>query len=918
MIDSFSQNPKASAFPRNLRYADLKVAGTLRVPSASGYGTRSVPATLLGRSHLSLALSNGTSFVQIFLTICFAAFLPTVAFPADKQNDGLVVETFTSQKKSEQEAESQDPEKPLPKLAEMKVPELAELLQRPPVDWIVLQNDDVLVVKPVEPRPDTLAKLQGKRQELLTKPPPQAVRKVGESREEFERRRTNQQEDYHKQRLRAQYLDVSLPDNVAVSEEQDAAVFQLDIEKIKEVIHHEDLMLRRIDQLLDKGQFQTAFEALIVLERSHKGWPGAKARHERLMFEEARKQAQEQPEAGLAMLEQLHTLNSSYSGLSDELGRTTDRLITSAVKDNDYRRARFFLTRLKDREPKHAVVQRWQKSLQDQATERIRQSEEAARKGDLSQSVRHAEAADRIWPALPQLRSAHTSALSRFPSLKVGVTVLPGKRSRSNPPNLADLRQKKLTQVSLFEADRFQEAAHYRTRYFDVWEPTDLGRQTDFVIRPRFFYWESQPVLTASDIVSALSARLDPASSAYDERFAAYVNSLIVRSPFEFTVYFDRVPARLEAFLAIPVVGDGDAGPAPLPATADAKSSTSPSVYPFHVHEAGEGRVVYRRTVEEPKDVRIRHVTEIVEINYESYEKAIQGLLRGEVCMLPEIPPSYVKPLSDDKQFFVVPYAMPTTHVLQFHPRSPAQKNRELRRALAFAIDRESILKDTILREPGGALGRLVTGPFSSKGSAYNELTQQIAFDRTLAISLATVARSQYEGKLPVLRVVCDPDPVAQEAAAAIVENWRQAGLQATLLSDVSRDSAAEPSKTEDSPWDIAYRRVRMEEPLTELWPFLTLQPTAQVGALTYLPVWLRQELIELDSVSDWNSAANLLRRLQDDLLSEVQLIPLWEIDDSLVVRRKTFQTVPRNPMHPYDDVEQWILQPWYPTDTPR
>ncbi|GIT29374.1 MAG: hypothetical protein Ct9H300mP1_14200 [Planctomycetaceae bacterium] len=40
------------------------------------------------------------------------------------------------------------------------------------------------------------------------------------------------------------------------------------------------------------------------------------------------------------------------------------------------------------------------------------------------------------------------------------------------------------------------------------------------------------------------------------------------------------------------------------------------------------------------------------------------------------------------QQFHFVPYAVPTTHVIQFNPRSKSLRNSELRRALAFAVDR--------------------------------------------------------------------------------------------------------------------------------------------------------------------------------------------------------------------------------------
>src|SRR5690606_26139671 len=47
-------------------------------------------------------------------------------------------------------------EPPLPKLKEMELPSVEELLHGKPTDWIVMVNQDVLIVEPVSPRPGTL------------------------------------------------------------------------------------------------------------------------------------------------------------------------------------------------------------------------------------------------------------------------------------------------------------------------------------------------------------------------------------------------------------------------------------------------------------------------------------------------------------------------------------------------------------------------------------------------------------------------------------------------------------------------------------------------------------------------------------------------------------------------------------------
>ncbi len=846
----------------------------------------------------------------------------------------------------------------LPKLEEMQLPSAADLLQKPPVDWIVLKSGEVLVVNPVHPRPDTIQKLQQEREKLLANPP-RLVRKPGESAAEYEARRRKTLQDYQDRLRRTLRLEVTLPDNVVLSEEEAADYYLLDFNKIDRIIYHEDLVLQRIDKLIDEGRLQTAYELLLVLERTAPGWPGSKQRWMKLSFAEAQKRAKKDAEGALLLLEQVHDEDPTFPGLQQELGRLFDGLIAQAVKQHDYRRARFFIQRLKRREPSHEVVVRWERRLQERAAELVSQAEEASRAGRHAEAAYLVEQAAWVWPLHTRVRTAYRRLAGRYPILRVGVVVLPGRRKDFPLPTRADERARQLTQLRLFTVDRFEEAAHYRTRFFDSWEPTDLGRQTRFLLRPRPAYWESQPRLSASDIVASLSKRLVPHSPQYDERLASYVSSLVVRSPSEFAVYFRRVPARLEALFALPAPvqsvweaptanvvpaprGLADAADArPRPGGADdggearsgpaatlvavsrttsadqnpSSRSADRTTFPFYLFRRTDDEVVYRRTVPEPDDVPRRHVAEIVEKKYSSYREAVRGLVRGEVSLLPEVPFQYVQPLRDTKDYFILRYAVPTTHVVQIHPRSWLQKSRAFRRALIYGADRERILKEVVLQgqEQGG---RVVTGVVPSNSSAYNKVIQPFPYNRILAVALATVGVNQLGGKVPPLRMVCDPDPICRQAAARLVENWQQAGIQVELVEDAVPDEPDPTDPDAPAPWDLAYRRVRMTEPWVQLWPFLVLRQTAEVGSLMKLPVWLRQKIIALDNVSDWPSAVQLLQELQKDLYSQVLYIPLWEVDEVLVVR-KNIQGVPVRPVGVYQNVERWQVEPWYPTKLP-
>ena len=108
-----------------------------------------------------------------------------------------------------------------------------------------------------------------------------------------------------------------------------------------------------------------------------------------------------------------------------------------------------------------------------------------------------------------------------------------------------------------------------------------------------------------------------------------------------------------------------------------------------------------------------------------------------------------------------------------------------------------------------------------------------------------------------------------------------------------------------------------MEEPLVELWPFLTVDAGPRLESIRHLPDWMREEILGLDNAADWKSAVNRLQQLQAHLYAEVECIPLWEVDDTLILRKNIRDFPAVKFVHTYQDVERWIVQPWFAEDEP-
>jgi ABC-type transport system substrate-binding protein len=755
----------------------------------------------------------------------------------------------------------------------------------------------VLEVEPVYPRPGTLEDIK----ERIAK----VMRKAGDPPES---------ESAKRKRLAMEYLPITLMEG----EERD---YKLHRQFISEIRYYEDLMLKRVDQLLDDRKVRQAYELLTALEERQQSWPGVGSRKERLLFIEAAVRLDErQPQHALALLEALFERNREYNGLEAEFGKVGDRLISTAVDADDPRAARYFIRRVSRRYPNHRMVRDWTARLTQKTRELLEKAVAAERGGEIEAALDVAEQATRVWPELPEMVPVYNRLAGRYQRLRVGVVDLPRSAAETAPVLLAEAarRRRQLTETALFEPARFEnKMVRYETHFFSDWEPTDLGHSVLFRLRPWRAAGESQPLITAASLAGTLRHRLEPLAPWYDARFAAAIESLEVRSPFELLVRFQQVPLRPEALFAFvpPPASAKETSAADDAAGAAAIDLPAPAAtFPFELQTADDRHAVYRRTIPEPEKTGDRHVAEIIEVRYDSHEKVIQGLLRGEVSFVPHVPASAVRAITGRAEFFNQKYALPTTHILQFNPQCRALSARTLRRALVYALDRRRILEEVFLHETAGKLGRQTSAPWATASYAYNRRREcePHKFDPALAFSLAKSAEKELGSKLPVLRLVSSAEPEVQAAVGRLVEQWSAAGIEvkpATATAAALADGGADD-------WDILYRTESIAEPLVELWQFLSLTPSTETGALGHLPTWLRQELLDLDRVGDWESATRLLHRLHKQFWAEVHLIPLWEIDDVMVYRLHV-RGVPRGPVGPYQKIEQWKIEPWYSRESP-
>lgn len=775
-------------------------------------------------------------------------------------------------------------EAPLPKLVDLRTPSVEELLHGKPVDWLVLLNQDVIFVEPVKPRPDTLAILKQKYEETLKIPP--TILPVDEKLVKLQE---------------LQRIQVTLLDR---SEDPEYVIETRFLEKI---IYFEDHLLKRVTLLLDNRDFATAYELLMYVDRRQRGWPGFDDHYQRFLFLETGHWANVgQFERALVQAEHLFAIKPDYPELSRLFGRITDGLLTQSIAEEDYRGARHFLARLKRIDPAHPTGEKWTNTLIDQTRQLVQQARAAQQDQQHRSASLLIDQAARIWPDLPELRAAHRELIDRYQILRVGFV-----QSADVPPaiaaypyeNRADHRHRRLCEMPLFEPERVQDGlVQFRSRFIESWEPGNLGRDIDFRVQLRRAAWESRPVLTSGEIVTSLAAALDPRSPEFDGRWEREVRSLSSSSPETWRLQLSRIPLRIESRLRRDVAltpqtlaWSGDLQPA---------AAEAPHQQRFFRVADEPHAVVFQRTRTQPPSPEPWHLAEIQEIAYPNWERTLQALLRGEIDFIPNIDPTDLSALSADSRFFVIPLALPQTHLIQVHTGSILAKNASLRRALLHALDRNKLLREQILLNSVPETGRLTIGPVAQNLSAYNSLLRQPEYDPIRAAALVATARKQFEGQLPVFKIAAPDDPAILRVLPEMQAQWKRVGLTVEVVT--------EPGQT----WDLAYRTLQFTEPTDDLWTLLHPTGSSDWADLAVYPHWLRERLWELEQTIDWTAAERLLHEIQAEFLVEARWLPLWEVDEHLLARRR-MGGLPNRPMHPYHNVERWTLQSWYPTETP-
>lgn len=660
------------------------------------------------------------------------------------------------------------------------------------------------------------------------------------------------------------------------------AVAWADIQSVK---LFEELLLEQAAALVQQARFDEAFRYYQVLESRFGNFPGVAAAVQEALFREADWWRQQGNfSQALALLFELHGRNPAFPGLQELLGSVAASQLAPLVESNRAEAAQNLLSEWSRRYPDDQRLVEWQQRLSERAQAALAQAQECAGREQWFEARTQAIRALTWQPDLAAARELLAQATAQYPTVGVGVVQSAGYVGPWPVPSWADRRIARLIARALCEPIAADAGSlRYASPLGDMKTESD---RLVFTLNPSLAWNDGQRV-TAADLARGMM--LDQYGAApgwkwvftHAEATAENVLTLHLRSPH----------AAPHGFLDVPLVHQAPAGspPALQPGTA--------GLGPF-IWQSSEGeldRFVRNPAWPWPSDAGPR---EIVERRFGSIDSALQALRRGEVLLVDRIRPRDAARLAQLDDVKAAAYALPSLHLLLFHPHRPHTQQELFRRALAHATSREAALAHLASGAPEGAMVPLRNAfPLGTPGA---EETAIHPYDPALAAALFAACQQGKERARLVL--AHPPTATAREACVILATQWALAGHgpDVQLLELPSSAKAPQPP----TEFDILYLEWPGMDALAGGVQLCALEPLAQLGG----PL-LARAAAALAQSADAAAARRAVATIVRAMHARTLVIPLWQTTEYLA-HHQSLSGLPETPVATYEGVENWRIAP--------
>lgn len=710
----------------------------------------------------------------------------------------------------------------------------------------------------------------------------------------------------------------------------------------------EQMLLAESERLTAEGKFAEAFDYLAFLTTNYPQLPGLEQALQAHLWREASTAyaANKRQEAWPALVA-LYERNAKYPRLVNAVQAVSDDLIAERIKAGDYAGARLLVEALARSFPQLGLanIARWQGQFKTDADVHLARAREAFAAQDYSEARTAVAAARSIMPDIPGGVELWREIQSTSPEIRVGVTELADAGVMAKTPTWAVARVSDLVNPRLVEMVDFgAEGGVYQSRWSDL-KASDDGLQTTISLTPEALQRGLRPNELALSLVEMADVNSDRAAA----DFAALAAGVTLANGRDVEVLWRRPHVRPESFLQIPLRWLATASEAPglwfdaQPAKRDVAERPFERTGPQTAAD-GEPRLV-------------------VETLFADDEASLEALMRGDVDVIDRVPPWQLARVANAPNVAVVPYRLPTVHVLIPNQANPLLELREFRRALNYGIDAESIVRDIFLGGETRAGFRTLSGPFPAGvalndpgGYAYNPELAARPYEPRLAALLAGVARTtlakreeekkKAEAAAKAKELAAKEPAAKPEGEAAKEPEPPQsandtAANSATLPADEAAEKPAPPppaplllahasdpvaklacqsikiqldqigipvklaefkgsSPPADLNYDLLYAELAVWEPIHDARRLLSSNGVA--GRASAL---MAAALDQLDRAENWNQARDQLREIHRIAHYDLPLIPLWQTVNHFA-HRKSLGGVEANPVTLYQDLPKW------------
>ncbi|HEY2146708.1 MAG TPA: ABC transporter substrate-binding protein, partial [Pirellulales bacterium] len=561
--------------------------------------------------------------------------------------------------------------------------------------------------------------------------------------------------------------------------------------------------------------------------------------------------------------------------------------------------------RLKDRAAPLATT--WNDKLRAKAVALVAEAKQHVQSNHHDLARREVRLALAAWPETVEAGALAAEIQLKHPEIVVGVSALaPGNLPTTSAGAFQAWETRRVSRLlarSIVEVERIGPQGPVYTSPLAKITRGDNGRRVFLDVNPEI-RWSSpggnssERPLSAAEFAAAIIERGDRASPLYRPEWRDLVANLVVDEPRKLRIELKHRAAHFEHLLNVPIAGD-DAWTVARP--------SSVSLGPYRI-ESTDDKETRFEAVDGYFAAAPKQPKQIVERLYPDVASALAALRRGEITVVDRIGPWEAAALSGSEKLVVEPCGPPSLHLLVPNFRRPAMQSALLRRALAHAIDRSSILVDQLSRGrlPAGCelADRIFLNP-AEYGAASGSLSLEVRYDGSAAKLLASLAQSESVAAAGTdgdrsappaggLSLAYPPDQTARFASRAIEQQVRAAGIPISLKELTPHELAA---GTVDA--DLIYVAWTPIEPLADL-PGLV--GSHGIGGDSGPLV---ERLIRDALAAEPDQATQRQGRLAQAIRDEMLVIPLWRLTN-VVAYDRSLSGVGNQPVSLYQNVEHW------------